>query len=98
MRLPIVQQIVPTIDLLNDWVLPLFEHHELSMLRILTGRGAKYCGRAEKHDYELCLALNDMKHTKTKVKSPHTYGICKRCHKIILQDDLPSHFPQEALR
>jgi transposase InsO family protein len=27
-----------------------------------------------------------MNHTKTKVKSPHIYGICKRCHKIILQE------------
>ncbi len=73
-------------DLLNDRVLPLFEHHELSVLRILTDRGTEYCGRAEKHDYQLYLALNDIDHTKTKVKSPQTNGICERFHKTILQE------------
>ncbi len=73
-------------DLLNDWVLPLFERHELPMLRILTDRGNEYCGRAEKHDYQLYLALNDIDHTKTKVKSPQTNGVCERYHKTILQE------------
>jgi hypothetical protein len=53
-------------DLLNDRVLPFFQRHELPMLRILTDRGTEYCGRAEKHDYQLYLALNDIDHTKTK--------------------------------
>jgi hypothetical protein len=73
-------------DLLNDRVLPFFERHELPMLRILTDRGTEYCGRAEKHDYELYLALNDIDHTKTKAKSPQTNGICERFHKTILQE------------
>jgi transposase InsO family protein len=73
-------------DLLNDRVLPFFERHELPMLRILTDRGTEYCGRAEKHDYQLYLALNDIDHTKTKVKSPQTNGICERFHKTILQE------------
>jgi transposase InsO family protein len=73
-------------DLLNDRVLPFFERHELPMLRILTDRGTEYCGRAEKHDYQLYLALNDIDHTKTKAKSPQTNGICERFHKTILQE------------
>ena len=73
-------------DLLNDRVLPFFEHHELPMLRILTDRGTEYCGRAEHHDYQLYLALNDIDHTKTKVRSPQTNGICERFHKTILQE------------
>lgn len=73
-------------DLLNDRVLPFFEQHELPMLRILTDRGTEYCGRAEHHDYQLYLALNDIDHTKTKVKSPQTNGICERFHKTILQE------------
>lgn len=73
-------------DLLNDRVLPFFEHHELPMLRILTDRGTEYCGKAEQHDYQLYLALNDIDHTKTKVKSPQTNGICERFHKTILNE------------
>jgi transposase InsO family protein len=73
-------------DLLNDRVLPFFERHDLPMLRILTDRGTEYCGRAEKHDYQLYLALNDIDHTKTKARSPQTNGICERFHKTILQE------------
>ena len=73
-------------DLLNDRVLPLFESHGLPLLRILTDRGTEYCGRAEKHDYQLFLAINDIDHTKTRVKSPQTNGICERFHKTILQE------------
>ncbi len=73
-------------DLLNDRVLPLFEQHELPMLRMLTDRGTEYCGRAEHHDYELYLALNDIEHTKTKARTPQTNGICERFHKTVLQE------------
>ena len=60
--------------------------HELPMLRILTNRGTEYCGKAEQHDYQLYLALNDVEHTKTKVNSPQTNGIFERFHKTILQE------------
>ena len=73
-------------DLLNDKVLPFFEQHELPMLRILTDRGTEYCGKAEQHDYQLYLALNDIDHTRTKAKSPQTNGICERFHKTILNE------------
>ena len=73
-------------DLLNDRVLPFYEEHKLPMLRILTDRGTEYCGKAEQHDYQLYLALNDIEHTKTKVKSPQTNGICERFHKTILHE------------
>ena len=72
-------------DLLNDWVLPLFEEHGLPLLRRLTDRGTETCGRVEQHDYELYLAVNDIDHTKTKAKSPQTNGFCERFHKTILQ-------------
>jgi len=80
-------------DLLNDKVLPFFAEEELPMLRILTDRGSEYCGRAETHDYQLYLAINDIEHSKTKVRSPQTNGICERFHKTILQE-----FYQVALR
>ena len=73
-------------DTLNDRVLPFFSSQELPMLRILTDRGTEYCGRPEAHDYQLYLAINDIDHTKTKVKSPQTNGICERFHKTILQE------------
>lgn len=80
-------------DLLNDKVLPFFEQHQLPVLRILTDRGTEYCGKAEQHDYQLYLAINDITHTKTKARSPQTNGICERFHRTILQE-----FYQVSLR
>ena len=57
-------------DMLNDKVLPFYEQHDLPVLRILTDRGTEYCGRADRHDYQLFLAINEIEHTKTKVRSP----------------------------
>ena len=77
---------ITSADLLNDRVLPFFEDHQLPLLRILTDRGTEYCGKAESHDYQLYLAINDIDHTKTKAKSPQTNGICERFHKTVLQE------------
>ena len=77
---------ITSADLLNDRVLPFFEDHQLPLLRILTDRGTEYCGKAESHDYQLYLAINDIDHTKTKARSPQTNGICERFHKTVLQE------------
>jgi transposase InsO family protein len=73
-------------DMLNDKVLPLFEEHGMGLIRILTDRGTEYCGRAEQHDYQLYLAINDIEHTKTKARSPKTNGICERFHRTMLNE------------
>ena len=72
--------------LLNDKVLPFFEMHEVPLLRVLTDRGTEYCGKHDSHDYQLYLGLNDIEHSKTRVKSPQQNGICERFHKTILQE------------
>ncbi len=77
---------ITSADLLNDKVLPFYEENDIQVLRILTDRGTEYCGRQDVHDYQLFLAVNDIDHTKTKVKSPQTNGICERFHKTILQE------------
>ena len=73
-------------DLLNDRVLPFYVEENLPLLRILTDRGTEYCGKAERHDYQLYLALNEIDHTKTRARRPQTNGICERFHKTILQE------------
>ena len=72
-------------DLLNDRVVPFFEAHEVRLSRVLTDRGTEYCG-TDSHEYELYLAVEDIDHTRTKVKSPQTNGICERFHKTVLNE------------
>jgi len=73
-------------DLLNDRVLPLLESHGVGLIRILTDRGTEFCGRPERHDFQLYLALNEIEHTKTKAYSPQTNGICERFHRTIKEE------------
>jgi transposase InsO family protein len=77
---------VTAADTLNDRVLPFFEEHNVPVLRVLTDRGTEFCGSLDKHPYELFLQLNEIDHTKTKVKSPQTNGICERFHQTVLNE------------
>lgn len=73
-------------DLLNDRVLPMFEENGIDLLRILTDRGTEFCGKPERHDYQLYLAINDIEHTRTKAYSPQTNGICERFHRTVKEE------------
>lgn len=73
-------------DLLNDRVLPFYEQHGIPLSRVLTDRGTEYCGTHDRHEYELYLAVEDIDHTRTKVRSPQTNGICERFHRTVLDE------------
>jgi transposase InsO family protein len=77
---------VTAADLLNDRVVPFFEDHGIPLLRVLTDRGTEFCGTPDAHPYELYLALEEVDHTKTKVRRPQTNGICERFHKTVLDE------------
>jgi transposase InsO family protein len=73
-------------DLLTAQVVPFFEEQEVPLSRILTDRGTEYCGSPDSHEYELYLAIENIDHTRTKVKSPQTNGIVERFHKTMLTE------------
>lgn len=73
-------------DALNDKVLPFFDEQAVDILRILTDRGTEFCGRLDKHPYQLYLQLHEVEHTRTKARHPQTNGICERFHKTILDE------------
>ena len=60
--------------LLNAFVVPWYNAQEIELIRMLTDRGTEYCGKAEQHAYQLFLAIEDIEHTKTQVRSPQTNG------------------------
>jgi transposase InsO family protein len=77
---------VTAADILNDRVVPFFEEENIPILRVLTDRGTEFCGSPDRHPYQLYLQLNDIDHSKTKVKSPQTNGICERFHQTVLNE------------
>jgi transposase InsO family protein len=77
---------ITSADVLNDRVLPFFEQHQIPVLRMLTDRGTEFNGRPENHAYELYLQLENIEHSKTKVRHPQSNGICERLHRT-MQDE-----------
>jgi len=70
-------------DLLNDKILPHYDEHAVRVLRVLTDNGREYCGLKDSHAYELFLHLNDIEHTRTRVRRPQTNGSVERLNQII---------------
>lgn len=73
-------------EMLNDKVLPFYEKQGIDLLHILTDRGTEYCGKPENHAYQLYIGIENIDHTKTKVRSPQTNGICERFHRTMKQE------------
>lgn len=67
----------------NDRVVPFFDEQGIRLQRILTNRGAEYCGKPENHAYQLYLAVEDIDHSRAKASHPQTNGICERFHKTL---------------
>jgi transposase InsO family protein len=63
--------------------MPGYSDKEVPLLCILTDRGTEYCGKVESHAYQLYLAVENIDHSKTKVTSPQTNGMCERFHQTI---------------
>ena len=71
--------------LVHNDVLPFYREHNLAVGAILTDNGREFCG-TENHPFELYLALNEIEHRRTKVKSPQTNGFIERFNKTVLDE------------
>jgi len=85
-------------DFLNDKVLPFFDEHGIKVLRMLTDNGMEYCGRQETHSYELFLHLNDIEHTRIKVRHPQTNGAVERLNQTIQEEFYKVAFRKKLYR
>ena len=72
--------LISAADLLNDRVFPVCDSHEVTLLRVLTGRGSEYSGNPERHEYELYLAIEDI---HTRAPRPRTL---RGFHKTVLNE------------
>jgi len=85
-RLYVEKTAITAAHTLNETVLPWFEAQGVPLLRILTDRGTEYCGKVENHAYQLFLAIENIDHSKTKVRHPQTNGICERFHRTMKEE------------
>jgi hypothetical protein len=61
-----------------------FDSHNIRVDTLLTDGGTEFYGAHDRHEYELHLAVENIDHTRIKVKNPQTNGICERFHKTML--------------
>lgn len=74
------------VHVLNTDVLPTFEQHKAQISTILSDNGREFCGRPDRHPYELFLQLEGIAHRTTKVRRPQSNGFVERLHKTLLDE------------
>ena len=79
---------VTAVQILNNHVLPFFEEHAVKVETILSDNGREFCGREDRHPYELFLQLEEIEHRKTKVGRPQSNGFIERFHRTLLDEHL----------
>ena len=77
---------VTACDLLYERVLPFYDALGVPVGAILTDNGREFCGKPDSHPYELLLALEDIEHRNTKVKTPRTNGFVERMNRTLLDE------------
>ena len=73
------------VAVLHNDVLPFYEKSNLPVDAVLTNNGREFCG-TERHPYELYLALNEIEHRKTRVRTPRTNGFVERFNGMVLEE------------
>lgn len=77
---------VTAVHVLNEDVLPFFEQHHTRIDTILSDNGREYCGRPDRHPYELFLQIEGIEHRTTKVRRPQSNGFVERLHRTLLDE------------
>lgn len=77
---------VTAVQTLNNDVLPFFEKHGASIIAVLSDNGREYCGRPDRHPYELFLQLEGIEHRTTKVRRHQSNGFVERLHRTLLDE------------
>ena len=76
------------VHILNNDVLPFFEEHKVTIDTILSDNGREFCGRSDRHPYELFLQLEEIEHRTTQVGRPQSNGFLERFHRTLLDEHL----------
>lgn len=77
---------VTAVHVLNEDVLPYFEAHGARIQTVLSDNGREFCGRPDRHPYELFLQLEGIEHRTTKVRRPQSNGYIERLHRTLLDE------------
>ncbi len=75
----------PAAAVIHNDVVPFYAEHGLTVHAVLTDNGREYCGK-ETHPFELMLALYDIEHRTTRIRTPRTNGFVERFHSTVSEE------------
>ena len=87
-RLYTTKMPLTAVHLLNNGILPFFEEHKVAVETVLSDNGREFCGRPDRHPYELFLQLEGIEHRTTRVGRPQSNGYLERFHRTLLDEHL----------
>lgn len=73
------------VSLLHNDVLPFYAERQIPVAKVLTDNGREFCG-TDAHPFELYLSLSEIRHKRTKVRTPRTNGFVERWHRTVLDE------------
>ena len=76
---------VTAIHFMNNDLLATFKAHEARISTVLSDNGREYCGRPDRHPFELFLQLEEIEHSTTKVRRPQSNGFVEGLRRAILE-------------
>ncbi len=62
---------VTAVQILNNHVLPFFEEHGVKVETVLSDNGREFCGREDRHPYELFLQLEEIERLHRTLLDEH---------------------------
>ena len=87
-RLYTTKMPLTAVHLLNNDILPFFEGQMVAIETVLSDNGREFCGRPDRHPYELFLQLEGIQHRTTQVRRPQGNGYLERFHRTLLDEHL----------
>ena len=89
---------VTAVHIMNNEVLPTFDAHQARISTVLSDNGREFCGRLDRHPYELFLHLEHIEHRTTQVRRPQSNGFVERLHRTLLDEHFRFLGPNQVLR
>ena len=79
---------VTAVHMMNNDILPYYESHGVKPEVVLSDNGREFCGKKDRHPFELFLQLEQIEHRTTRVRRPQSNGFLERFHRTLLDEHL----------
>ena len=77
---------ITAVHVMNNDLLPTLEENRARITTVPSDNGREFCGRLDRHPYELFLQLVEIEHRTTRVLRPQSNALVERLHRTLLDE------------